>query len=258
VDDARQRVTPKTKAVIPVHLFGQVADMDPLLEVASERKLRVVEDAAQAFGAAYRGKPAGSMGDFGTFSFFPSKNLGGFGDSGLLVTNDDALAEKARLLRTHGAKPKYFHKTVGGNFRMDPLQAALLGVKLWHLEEYSARRVEHANYYAERLSALPGLVLPSAHPHNKHIWNQYTIRVLGGKRDALRDHLAAREIGTEIYYPRPMHMQECFRRDGATQPRLPVCERLAAECLSIPVYPELSREQQDAVADAIADFVGNA
>jgi dTDP-4-amino-4,6-dideoxygalactose transaminase len=279
VADARRRVTARTKAIMPVHLFGQAADMDATMELAREFGLKVIEDSAQAFGAEYRGRRVGSIGDFGTYSFFPSKNLGGFGDAGLLATNDDGLSAKAVLLRTHGAKPKYFHKAVGGNFRMDPLQAALLSAKLPHLEEYSRRRSANAGYYTERLSGLDGvaqpqvgeghschqgeedwgarnvrLLLPAADPRNKHIWNQYTLRVLGGKRNALRDFLASREIGSEIYYPRPMHMQECFQ-DGAPQPQLPVCERLAEECLSIPIYPELTRKHQDAVVEAIGSFL---
>ena len=275
VADARRRITPRTKAIIPVHLFGQTADMDAVLELARGHNLRVIEDAAQALGSAYRGKPAGSMGDFGTFSFFPSKNLGGFGDSGLLSTNDDELAERARVLRNHGSNPKYFHKLVGGNFRMDPLQAALLAVKLGRLKEYSARRRANAAYYSERLGALPGaavsavdgsaepdwnahgvrLLLPSACAHNEHIWNQYTLRALGGLRDALREYLTAREIGTEIYYPVPLHLQECFLSGSAPPPSLPACEKLASECLSLPIYPDLSRPQQDAVVEAVAGFL---
>ena len=269
VGDASKRVTSRTKAIIPVHLFGQTAEMDAVLQLAREHNLRVIEDAAQALGSAYRGKPAGSMGDFGTFSFFPSKNLGGFGDSGLLSTNDDELAERARVLRNHGAKPKYFHGSVGGNFRIDALQAALLAVKLARLKEYSARRRENAVYYSERLGALPGvatsepdrktrgiqLLLPSAYAHNEHIWNQYTVRVLGGRRDALREHLAAREIGAEIYYPLPLHRQECFLSGGAPPVSLPACEKLASQCLSLPIYPDLSRPQQDEVVEAIAEFL---
>lgn len=256
VDDARRRVTPRTKAIIPVHLFGQTAEMDAVLELAREHNLRVIEDAAQAIGAAYRGRPAGSMGDFGTFSFFPSKNLGGFGEGGLLTTSDDALAEKARVLRNHGMKPKYIHGMIGGNFRIDALQAALLAVKLPRLKEYAARRRGNAAYYSARLSDA-GLVKPSAYAHNEHTWNQYTLRVLDGRRDALREHLTAREIGTEIYYPVPLHLQECFRGAAAPPDALPVCEKLSSECLSLPIFPDLPREQQDAVVEAIAGFFGD-
>jgi dTDP-4-amino-4,6-dideoxygalactose transaminase len=255
---------------MPVHLFGQSADMDRVIAVAGKHGLRVIEDAAQALSATYRGRRAGSIGDFGTFSFFPSKNLGGFGDGGLLVTGNDDLAARARMMRTHGAKPKYFHKVVGGNFRMDPLFAALLSVKAPHLDEYTRGRVSNAAYYTQELSRLAGvelsraenssaqarILLPPALPQHGHIWNQYTLRVLQSRRDALQKFLAAREIGSEIYYPRPMHLQECFApAEGHTPEPLPVSEQLAAECLSIPVYPELKREQQDSVIGAIGDFL---
>src|SRR5688572_8850877 len=197
---------------MPVHLFGQCAEMDPILALAREKGLRVIEDGAQALGATYKGRQAGTMGDFGTFSFFPSKNLGGFGDSGLLTTNDDALAERAALLRMHGAKPKYYHKFIGGNFRMDPLQCALLRVKLPHYAGYNERRRANAAYYSEKLAGVEGITLPTA--VEGHIWNQYTLRVGGGRRDALKEHLAKRGIGSEIYYPVPLHRQECFAYVG--------------------------------------------
>lgn len=250
IKDAARLITPRTKAIIPVHLFGQCADLDDIINLAQDHKIAVVEDAAQAIGATYRGRPAGTFGDFGTFSFFPSKNLGGFGESGMVITSSDALADKAFLLRSHGAQPKYYHKIVGGNFRIDPLQAALLSVKLPHLAEYSSRRAANAAHYSQKLADIPGLILPYALPHNVHIWNQYTLRV-PGMRDALRAHLSSREIGTEIYYPVPMHLQECF----APQPlSLPVSEQLAKECLSLPIFPELSSAQLDYVAGSIADF----
>ena len=257
------RITPRTKALMPVHLFGQSADMDPLMEIAARHRLPVIEDAAQALGARYRGRGAGTTGAFGTYSFFPSKNLGGFGDGGLLTTNDGRLAEHARILRTHGAKPKYFHKFVGGNFRLDPLMAALLRAKLPRLAGYSAHRQANAAYYTERLSALPGvavrqaerIVLPVILPGHDHIWNQYTLRVLGGQRDALQNFLKQRDIGSEIYYPKPMHLQECFAQPGQTPEPLPVCEALSQEALSIPVFPELTRPQQDTVVSAIAEFL---
>jgi dTDP-4-amino-4,6-dideoxygalactose transaminase len=273
-------ISPRTKAVIPVHLFGQAAHTLEIIEAARAHHLAVIEDAAQALGAAYHGAPVGSLGAFGTFSFFPSKNLGGFGDAGLLTTNDDTLAEKARLLRSHGAKPKYFHKVVGGNFRMDPVQAALLSVKLPHLTEYSRERSAHACEYNTSLAEIPGaavntgilhpeleyraayLLLPLAHDGNTHIWNQYTVRAVPGRRwnraetprDALRSFLTERGIGSEIYYPRPMHQQECFAHAGP-QPELPVCERLARESVSIPVFPELTAQERDVVITALADFL---
>jgi dTDP-4-amino-4,6-dideoxygalactose transaminase len=274
--DIAARITPRTRAVMPVHLFGQSADMDPVLRVAGEHGLRVIEDAAQAFGARYRGRPVGGLGDFGTYSFFPSKNLGTLGDAGLLVTRDDALADRARLLRLHGARPKYHHHVVGANFRMDALHAALLSVKLAQTPAYEAGRRANAADYEAQLSALPGvvvadpkacgcvasggksaearLILPVAYPHNGHIWNQYTLRVPGpGRRDALRDWLAGRGIGTEIYYPIPLHNQVCFApyRRGD----LPVSERLAGEVLSLPVFPELAQAQRDEVVSAIAAFL---
>jgi dTDP-4-amino-4,6-dideoxygalactose transaminase len=253
VKDAARRITARTKAIIPVHLYGQTADMDAIMELARANNLRVIEDAAQALGATYRGRQAGSIGDFGTFSFFPTKNLGAFGDAGLLTTNDDELAETARLLRNHGARQRYYHRRVGGNFRIDALQAALLSVKLPHLAEYSRRRAENAAYYGERLAWVSRLILPRAYEHNGHIWNQYTVRVADGARDGLKAHLASRGIGSEIYYPVPLHRQECFA--PATE-ALPVSERLAAECLSLPIYPDLSREQLDWVVEAIGEFLG--
>jgi dTDP-4-amino-4,6-dideoxygalactose transaminase len=284
VADAARRVTPHTKAIMPVDLYGQAADMDGVMALAAKHNLAVIEDAAQALSAEYKGRHVGTIGTFGTYSFFPSKNLGGFGDAGLLVTNDDALAEKARLLRTHGAKPKYFHKLVGANLRMDPLQAALLRVKLPHLQEYSRRRAANAAHYHEKLSALPGvamtgslecesrqstnlagvkIALPVTHGQRCHIWNQYTLRVPRtpawtrpeSPRDALKNQLAARGVGSEIYYPRPMHLQECFAVDGERAPALPTCERLAEEALSIPIYPELQPEQLNYVVGAIAEFL---
>ena len=279
VEDTARRITPRTKAIIPVHLFGQSADMDGVMALARKHDLRVIEDAAQALGATYRGRSVGSIGDCGAFSFYPSKNLSGFGDGGLLTTNDDKLAARARLMRAHGAQSKYFHAVVGGNFRMDPLFAALLSVKTPYLNEYTQGRVSNAAYYTAALGRIPGvrlpqsdeppgearMLLPSALPDNGHIWNQYTLRVLqsatwkqpGNPRDALRNFLTARKIGSEIYYPRPMHLQECFAPAASRGSiPLPVAEQLAAECLSIPIYPELRREQQNAVIAAIGDFFG--
>lgn len=280
---AESKVTARTKAIMPVHLFGQSAEMDAVMDLASRHGLKVVEDAAQSIGAAYKGRGCGSIGDFGTYSFFPSKNLGGFGDGGLLVTNDDDLAERARVLRVHGSKPKYFHKYVGGNFRLDPLQAAMLRVKLARYSDYTAMRQENAEYYTERLAGLPGvvvadladccdasaqdaklaaagarMVLPVAFGHNHHIWNQYTLRVLGdGGRDALQGHLTEAGIGCEIYYPLTMDQQECFRdTPDAARSGCEIAHRLAGEVISIPIYPELSTDQKDAVIAAIAAYLG--
>ncbi len=268
VDDIEARITDRTKAIMPVHLFGQCAQMDPIMEIAQRRGIAVIEDAAQALGATTRGRQAGTLGSFGAFSFFPSKNLGALGDAGLLVTNDDALALKARLLRNHGAEQKYFHSMVGGNFRIDALQAAFLRVKLPHLAEYTARRIENAAYYCRGLSAateMPApvqIVLPSCDPDNHHVWNQYTIRVIAGEewqrpelsRDALRAWLLERGIATEIYYPLPLHLQECFA--GKNEPKsLPQSENLARECLSLPIHPDVGRGGQDAVIEGILAFL---
>jgi len=276
------KITPKTKAIIPVHLFGQSADMDAVMALAKEHSLFVIEDGAQAIGAKYKGKPVGSIGHFGTYSFFPSKNLGGFGDGGFLVSNDDALADRARLLRTHGSRPKYYHKFVGGNFRLDPLQAALLRVNLRRYDDYTKNRQANAAYYTEKLSALPGvviaepahckcastqdarlaaseskLILPLPYAHNEHIWNQFTLRVPGeGKRDALKKHLTDNNIGTEIYYPVTMDQQECFQYTSDwARSDCDTAHRLAGEVLIIPIYPELSRGQQDAVIAQIASWL---
>ena len=268
VADVERRITPRTKVIIPVHLFGQSAAMDEVLALARQHNLRVIEDAAQSMGGAYRGRQLGTIGDMGTYSFFPSKNLGAFGDAGLLVTNDDALAERSRLLRTHGAKPKYYHKLVGGNFRLDALQAALLAVKLPHYASYTERRRANAAYYTAQLRGLPGvalvneptagakILLPVALPGNDHIWNQYTLRVIGtGRRDALRALCDVRKVGTEIYYPVPMHAQECFKYCGCQPGDMPVAMQLAGEALSIPIYPELNRAQQDEVIAVLREFL---
>lgn len=266
--DVARRITPRTKALIPVHLFGQTADMDALLPLARAHRLAVIEDSAQALGARHGQSFAGTLGDCGTYSFFPSKNLGGFGDGGLVATNRDDLAERIRLLRTHGAKPKYYHAVVGGNFRLDALQCALLRVKLPRLPAYCAARQSHAASYHLALGALPGvatgtdcetrpdtrLVLPVASPGRTHIWNQFTLRVPGaGRRDALRQHLAQAGIGTEIYYPLPLHRQQCFAHLPSVS--LPVSELLAGEVMSVPVFPELSPSEHQSVVETIAAFL---
>lgn len=260
VADAARRITPRTKAIMPVHLYGQAADMAALNELARKHGIKVIEDACQAVGATQGGRHVGSLSDFGAFSFFPTKNLGAFGDAGLLTINDDALAERATLLRNHGAHPKYFHKFVGGNFRLDAVQAALLGVKLPLLDGYARRRGVNAARYTEHFSKLPGtgtrVILPTAQPGNGHTWNQYTLRLPGaGRREALREWLAARQIGTEIYYPVPLHAQACFASVGQTDADLPVSARLAGEVLSIPIFPELTTAQQDEVISAVQEFL---
>lgn len=239
------------KALLPVHLYGQCADMDPLLAIARDWGLRVIEDAAQAIGSEYHGRRAGSMGDIGCFSFFPSKNLGAFGDAGMCTTRDAELAERMRILRVHGSKPKYYHALVGGNFRLDELQAAVLLVKLQYLDAWSAARQANAERYTEALDQQP-VTTPQALPGYRHIYNQYVLRV--EQRDKLREHLSAANIGTEIYYPIPLHMQECFAHLGYRPDDCPESARAAVETLALPVYPELSSEQLEYTVESISEF----
>jgi dTDP-4-amino-4,6-dideoxygalactose transaminase len=256
------KVTPKTKAIIPVHLFGQCADMDPILEIARSRHLFVIEDAAQALGAEYKhnlgaeGRKAGQMGDFGCFSFFPTKNLGAFGDAGMVVTHDSDLAEKVRLLRVHGSHPKYFHKLIGINSRLDTLQAAILLVKFRYLEQWTMERQKKARRYQELLRDLPLTIpqfqLPGTEHGNRHIYNQYVIRV--PERDRLRQFLQEEGVGTEIYYPVPLHLQQCYAYINHHHGDFPVSEKASEEVLALPVYPELKEDQQDYVADRIMAF----
>ena len=247
----------RVKAILPVHLYGQCADLDPILEVADRHGIAVVEDAAQAIGARYpsRGgeRRAGSMGTTGCFSFFPSKNLGGIGDGGMVVTDDDALYQKLVSLRDHGASPKYFHARVGGNFRIDAIQAAALLVKLPHLEGWHALRRSNAAYYDEALSG-SGIVTPTiTWQRDFHVYNQYVIRV-PGRRDEFRAFLAEREIGNEVYYPVPLHLQECFAELGYSKGDFPNSEAAAEQTLALPIYPELGRDMQDQVIAAVRDF----
>ncbi len=252
VADATRRITSKTKAILPVHLFGQMADMAAVMRLAKAHGLWVIEDAAQALGARNGDRPAGSYGDFATFSFFPTKNLGALGDAGLLVTSSDELAEKARLLRNHGAEQQYFHKLIGGNFRLDALQAAFLSVKLPHLEAYTAKRRENAAFYSGTLAGK--IKLPNEEPGRFHIWNQYTLRVGEGCRGELRSFLSARGIGSAIYYPVPLHKQDCFRGMVDAEVSLPVAERLVQDVLSLPIYPELTDAQLSEVVESVGEF----
>jgi dTDP-4-amino-4,6-dideoxygalactose transaminase len=250
-------ITPATKAIIPVHLYGQCADMRSILAIAGRHQIPVIEDAAQAVGAEYDGRRAGSWGSIGCLSFYPTKNLGGFGDGGLLTTGNAKLADKLRLLRTHGMRPRYYHHVVGINSRLDTLQAAVLNVKLPYLEGWTAGRQDNAKRYTE-LFALCGLDrvlgLPRIAPLCRHVWNQYVIRVPDGRRDALRTHLAERKIGTEIYYPVPLHLQECFSALGYERGTLPESERAAEETLALPIFPELTAAEQQTVVREIAAF----
>jgi len=247
-------ITPRTRAIMPVHLFGQCADMDPLLALAERHGLAIVEDAAQAIGAEHQGRRAGSMGAVGCFSFFPSKNLGGFGDGGLVSVTDQALFDKLKKLRNHGAAPKYYHALIGGNFRLDTLQAAVVGVKLPHLDGWTAARQANAAWYKAALAedeAAGRLRLPVEAPGRRHIWNQFTIRIPGGRRDAVKAALDAHGVGCEIYYPLPLHRQACFAHLGYAEGSLPQAEAAAREVLSIPIYPELSEAQRAAVVAAL-------
>ena len=255
-DQIARAVTPRTKAIVPVHLFGQSAELDPIVRTAERAGIPIVEDAAQAIGATYRTRPVGGIGALGCFSFFPSKNLGAFGDAGLVTTNDDGLAKRARLLRAHGMEPRYYHHLVGGNFRMDALQAAILRVKAPHLAAWTEGRRANAARYRELFQAagLAGAVTLPAEPTDKlHIYNQFVIRT--ADRDGLKKHLDAQGIGNEIYYPVPFHVQPCFADLGYRRGAFPQAERAAAESLAIPIYGELTRDQQETVVSAIAAFV---
>jgi len=257
-----EKMTVRTKAVIPVHLFGQCADMDPLLKIAKEKKLLIVEDAAQALGAEYKptvgssGRRAGKMGDLGCFSFYPTKNLGAFGDAGMVVTDNPDLAGKVRLLRVHGSQPKYFHKSIGINSRLDTIQAAILLVKFKYLEGWTAERQKKAERYQalfrDLLSSVEGFRLPTVQYQNRHIFHQYVIRV--PERDRLKQFLAGEGVGTDIYYPVPLHLQECYSFLKYRRGDFPNSEKASEEVLALPIYPELTEDQQNAVADRIRTF----
>lgn len=246
-------VTPRTKAIMPVHLYGQMAEMDPIMAVANKHGLAVIEDAAQSITSTYKGKKAGSIGTAGCFSFFPSKNLGGIGDGGMVVTNDEALYKRLMMMRNHGMEPKYYHKYVGANFRLDPIQAVALLVKLPHLGAWSQARRDNAAYYNEKFAGTK-VQTPYISPDCETIYNQYCIRV--PRRDEVVAHLHANHVGCEIYYPVPAHLQECFAPLGHKQGDFPVAEQAAKEIMALPVYPELTDAMQDAVADAILAFLG--
>jgi dTDP-4-amino-4,6-dideoxygalactose transaminase len=239
-----------------VHLYGQVCEMDAFMDIASRLGLHVIEDAAQAIGAQdAKGRMAGGIGHIGCFSFFPTKNLGAFGDAGMCTTSDRALAERMRVLRVHGAEPKYHHSLIGGNFRLDEIQAAVLNVKLGSLDGWMAARDAHATQYTQRLQQIrpaDTVVTPVQSQGGRHVWNQYVIRVQ--QRDELRQYLAAAGVGTEIYYPIPLHQQQCFAYLGYRPGELPEAERAAREVLALPVFPELSPAQIDHVAGTIERF----
>ena len=251
------KITPRTKAIMPVHLFGQMADMDAIMDIAARHKLYVIEDAAQAIGAEDKGRRAGSIGHLGCFSFFPSKNLGCFGDGGMVTGNDPELSDRVKLMRGHGARPKYYHKEVGGNFRLDALQAAILRVKLKYLDDWSAGRQSNAAEY-HKLFTESGLVasgkigLPTEAPKARHIYNQFVLRC--ERRDDLLKYMKGNNIGTEVYYPVPLHRQDCFTDLGYQQGDFPHSERAALETLAIPIYPELTAAQRESVVGVISDF----
>ncbi|MFN3694527.1 MAG: DegT/DnrJ/EryC1/StrS family aminotransferase [Ignavibacterium sp.] len=270
--DFESKITKNTKAVIPVHLFGQSAEMDEIMKIADAHNLYVIEDAAQAIGTQYKdGRFVGTIGHIGCFSFFPSKNLGGYGDGGLIVTNDDKLSEIIRIKRVHGGEPKYYHKVIGGNFRLDAIQAAVLRVKLPHLQSWSEKRQQNAKRYnqlfieaglaeepgktkfdSKNKVLLPKAVYENSGVKNYHIYNQYKIRV--EKRDALREFMTKHEIGTEIYYPVPFHLQECFADLGYKKGDFPISEFSANTSIALPIYPELTDEQLQYVVSTIKKF----
>jgi dTDP-4-amino-4,6-dideoxygalactose transaminase len=258
---AEDAVTERTRAVMPVHLFGQMAEMEAFQSLGRRRGAAIIEDAAQAIGARQRTADGtwittGTLGDACAFSFFPTKNLGAFGDAGMTVTNDEATAERLRKLRVHGGRQMYHHEEVGYNSRLDALQAAVLAAKLPHLEAWSAARRRHAAFYDDALAGIGGLVTPVVRDGNESIVNQYTVRVLDGKRDALREHLTAAGVGSSVYYPVPLHLQECFAYLGCREGQFPESERACREVLSIPVYPELTEAQTGYVAESIRAFFG--
>jgi dTDP-4-amino-4,6-dideoxygalactose transaminase len=256
--DVVYKITSDTKAIIPVHLFGQCAAMGEIQQIAdAARGIPIIEDACQAIGSEYKGARAGSMSLAGCFSFYPTKNLGGFGDGGLITTNDAELAAKLRILCNHGMEPRYYHHCVGLNSRLDTLQAAVLNVKLPKLDEWCATRERHALRYATEFAKLglgDTIVAPVATKGGRHVWNQYTVRVKNGRRDALQKHLADQKIGSAIYYPVPLHLQKCFASLGYEAGSLRKTEQACREVLSLPVYPELTAAEQGAVIGAVAEF----
>jgi len=255
IDSMTDNELARLKAVIPVHLYGQCADMDPILKIAEEYHLVVIEDAAQAIGAEYRGRRAGSMGDLGCFSFFPSKNLGAFGDGGMVTTDSDELYDKLRILRVHGSHPKYYHQLAGGNFRLDAFQAAVVSVKLKHLDKWTKTRQENASKYRKLFadSGIDDVIKLPVEKEDRHIYNQFVICVKD-KRDDLRLFLNEAGVGTEIYYPIPMHLQECFLDLNYKKGNFPVAEHAALHTLALPIYPELSDDQLTYVVEKIEAF----
>ena len=255
--DVKRKLSRRTKAIVPVHLFGRTADMDALLAVAKGAGVPVVEDACQSILSTWHGRCTGGLGDVGCFSFYPTKNLGGVGDGGFMTTTRDDLAAKLKLLRVHGMEPRYYHQVVGINSRLDSIQAAVLRVKLPHLDAWTTARQENAARYATMFGEYDldrHVGVPTDEPRGRHVWNQFVIRIAGGQRDALRTHLAKCGVGTEIYYPVPLHLQKCFAHLGWGVGDLPETERAAHETLALPIYPELRPEEQATVVGRIAEF----
>jgi dTDP-4-amino-4,6-dideoxygalactose transaminase len=248
-----EKITEKTKAIIPVHLFGQVVQMKPIEGIAKRHNLAVIEDAAQAIGASQDGIKCGIFGDLGCFSFYPTKNLGGFGDGGLITTNNEILAEKVRILRDHGQDPRYFYKVIGGNFRLDSIQAAVLAVKLKYLDKWNEKRRQNAALY-DSIFADSSVKVPKIDSNNVSAYHQYTVTV--PERDRLQKFLAENKIGSAIFYPKPLHLQDCFSELGCKEGDFPIAERLSREVLSLPIYPELTTEQIEYVAKTILKFYG--
>jgi dTDP-4-amino-4,6-dideoxygalactose transaminase len=250
-----KKITPRTKAIMPVHLFGQMADMGPIMAVAEKHRLIVIEDAAQAIGSEYQGRRAGSIGHYGCFSFFPSKNLGCFGDGGMVVANSAERLDRLKLFRNHGSRPKYYHHCVGGNFRLDALQAAVLSVKLKYLDLWTLARQNNAREYEHLFTSrhlTSRVALPKAAPTTtRHIYNQYCIRVAAEKRQGVLDGLKEAHIGCEVYYPVPMHLQPCFAKFGYREGEFPESERAARESLALPIYPETTREQRHYIVETL-------
>lgn len=247
-----EKITAKTRAIIPVHLYGQCADMYPILEVAKKHNLYVIEDAAQSIGARYKNRKAGSMGHLGCLSFFPTKNLGGYGDGGMILTDDEELADMVRVLRVHGSKPKYYHSVVGCNSRLDAIQAAILLAKFKYLDEWNEARRRNAEVYDSHFADMD-VVTPYVEDFNYHIYNQYVIRIK--HRDNLKEALKEAGVGTEIYYPVPLHLQECYSELGYIEGDLPASEEASRQVLALPVYPELTQEQQEQIVKIIGGFL---
>jgi dTDP-4-amino-4,6-dideoxygalactose transaminase len=257
--EIEKAITPKTKAIVPVHLFGQGADMNAIMEIARKHNLFVIEDTAQALGATYtmesgEVKRLGTIGDIGCTSFFPSKNLGCYGDGGALFTNDDSLAENLRMIANHGQKVRYYHDVIGVNSRLDTMQAAILDIKLRHLNDYADARRAVADYYDSSFEGMPGLITPIRVVNGTHVFHQYTLRVLDGKRDALRAHLEERGIPSMIYYPLPLHFQKAFESDRYPKGSMPISEQLSSEVLSLPIHTEMERDELEFIVENVKSF----